>query len=167
MGTLKKIWIYFLIFIATFFILGFLTNYTMRDNYKNLNYEIKTQSPEIIVDECKTEYSHGYIKGSVTNNTGEHFQLKFLRIDIYNKEEKYLGTEYKELKYFNVDETIKFDINFRYENAGKIILSIVDKKEEIAKIGLLDKINLKDENVRIAAPIAGLLILHTVLPFLP
>lgn len=140
MGTIKKFWKYFLLFIVAFFLIGFLTNLVMKDNYHDVsNYEIKTVSPEIKVEEFKVEYSHGYIKGSVTNNTGKHLQLKYLRIDLYNKEGKYAGTEYKELKYFNVNETIKFDLNFRYREIEKATLSIVDKKEEV-KTNFIDGI---------------------------
>ena len=164
MGTIKKFWKYFLLFICAFFIIGFLSNLPMRDNYKDLSYEIKTTSPEIKVEESKVEYSHGYIKGSITNNTGKHLQLKYLRVDLYNKDGKFAGTEYKELKYFNVDETINFDINFKYENVNRVELKIVDKKEEIEKRGLLDSVNWEDDDVKIAAPIAGLLVFHTILP---
>jgi len=164
METIKKFWKYFLLFIVAFFLIGFLTNLSMRDNYKTLSYEIKTTSPEIKVEESKVEYSHGYIKGTVTNNTGKHIKVKYLRLDLYNKDKNYVGTEYRELKYFNVDETINFDINFRYTEIDKAILSIVNEKEEVKEIGLLDRINLEDDNVKIALPIAGILILHTVLP---
>ena len=165
MGTIKKFWIYFILFILFFLWVTFMVKFLMMDRYVNIsNYEIKTQSPEITVDEFKVEYSHGYIKGSVKNNTGDHIPLKYLRIDLYNKDKKYAGTEYKELKYFNVDETINYDINFKYDNVDKCILSIVDKKEETRVKKLLNKIDWKDESIKIGVPIAGLLILQTILP---
>ena len=142
-----------------------MVKFLMMDKYKDIsNYEILTESPEIKVDEFKVEYSHGYIKGKVTNNTGEHIQVKYLRLDLYNKDKKHVGTEYKDLKYFNVDETINFDINFKYDNIDKCVLSIVDEKEEIKAKDLLSKIDWTDEKMKIGVPIAGLLVLHTILP---
>lgn len=163
MGTLKKFRTYFLIFIAFFIVIGVLTNVAMRDNYKDVtNYEIKCESPVISVDECKATYSHGYIKGTVTNNTGKHLPLKYLQIDLYDKDGMYLGTEYKELKYFNVDETINFDINYTYSNTGRIVLDITDKMTKKESHNFFNGID--DEQLKIALPIAGVLIFCTILP---
>ena len=84
MGTLKKFWMYFLMFVGFFLLVTLLTNFLMRDDYKNTNYEIKSKSPVIEVTECKSAYSNGYIKGSVTNNTDKLIQIKYLKIDLYN-----------------------------------------------------------------------------------
>lgn len=163
MGTLKKFRTYFLIFIAFFIVIGFLTKLAMRDNYKEItNYEIKCEAPSISVTESKATYSHGYIKGSVTNNTGKHLPLKYLQIDIYDKDGMYLGTEYKELKYFNVDETINFDINYSYNNTGKLVIDITDEMSKKESNDFFK--NIDDEKLKIAAPIAGLLVLVTILP---
>ena len=69
METLKKFWKYFLMFIGFFLLITLLTNFLMRDDYKNANYEIKAKSPVIEVTGCKAAYSNGYIKGSVINNS--------------------------------------------------------------------------------------------------
>lgn len=163
MGTLKKFRTYFLIFIAFFIVIGLLTKLEMRENYKDItNYEIKCESPVILVDESKATYSHGYIKGTVTNNTGKHLPLKYLQVDLYDKDGMYLGTEYKELKYFNVDETINFDINYSYNNAGKVVLDITD---EISKKESYNFFNgIDDEQLEIALPIVGALVLCTIIP---
>lgn len=163
MGTLKKFRTYFLIFIAFFIVIGVLTNVAMRDNYKDVtNYEVKCESPVISVDECKATYSHGYIKGTVTNNTGKHLPLKYLQIDLYDKDGMHLGTEYKELKYFNVDETINFDINYTYSNTGKVVLDITDDMTKNESHNFFNGID--DEQLKIALPIAGVLIFCTILP---
>lgn len=163
MGTLKKFRTYFLIFIAFFIVIGFLTNVAMRENFKDIsNYEIKCESPVISVDECKATYSHGYIKGTVTNNTGEHLPLKYLQIDLYDKDEIYLGTEYKELKYFNVDEIISFDIDYSYNDVAKATLNITDTIPEKESFSFFE--GVEDDQLKIALPIAGLLVFYTILP---
>lgn len=173
MGTLKKFRTYFLIFIAFFIVIGFLTNVAMRENFKDISsYEIKCESPVISVDECKATYSHGYIKGTVTNNTGEHLPLKYLQIDLYDKDEIYLGTEYKELKYFNINETINYEINFNYNNVNIVKLQIVDEipgtgdiakeKETVGGVEINPMIN--EDTMKIAVPIAGLLVFYTIIP---
>lgn len=163
MGTLKKFRTYFLIFIAFFIVIGFLTKVAMRENFKDVSdYEIKCESPIISVEENRATYSHGYIKGTVTNNTGKHLPLKYLQIDLYDKDGIYLGTEYKELKYFNVDETISFDINYTYSNVGKAVLNVTDEMTKKESYKFFNDID--DEQLKIALPIAGLLVFYTILP---
>lgn len=163
MGTLKKFRTYFLIFISLFIVIGILTNLAMREDFKDItNCEIKCESPAIAVSESKATYSHGYIKGTVTNNTGKHLPLKYLQIDLYDKDGMYLGTEYKELKYFNVDETISFDINYTYNNAGKVVLDITDNMTKKEGFNLFKDID--DEQLKIALPIAGVLVFCAIIP---
>lgn len=163
MGTLKKFRTYFLIFIAFFIIIGLLTKLAMRENFKDIsNYEIKCESPVISLEESRATYSHGYIKGTVTNNTGKHLPLKYLQMDLYDKDGMYLGTEYKELKYFNVDETISFDINYTYSNVGKAVLDITDEMSKKERYNFFKGID--DDQLKIALPIAGLLVFYTILP---
>lgn len=162
METLKKFWMYFLMFIGFFLLVTLLTNFLMRDNYKNTNYEIKAESPAIEVTESKAAYSNGYIKGTVTNNTGELISLKYLQINLYNKDDVYLGSEYKELKLFNVNETINFDMSYNYLNIDKVTLGFTDEIPEEKGFNLFG--NVDDQTLKIAGPIAALLIIVTVLP---
>ena len=168
MSTIKTFWKYFLLFIIAFFLVNFLTNFAMKDHYKDItDYEIKTSKPEIEIIECKTEYTHGYIKADVKNNTGKHIQLKYLKIDFYNKDKKYIGTEYRELKYFNVNETISFNIDYNYENVNKFIVSIVDEKEKQYKIGFLnylDELNINENEKKIGMLGTGLVAIYLLFP---
>ena len=162
MDTMKKFKVYFFIFLGFFILSTLLTNFLMRDDYKNINYEIKSNSLEIQVTECKAAYSNGYIKGNITNNTDELIPLRYLEINIYDKDGVYVGSEYKELKYFNPKETISFDIAYNYLNADTTVINLTDKipkKEGIAFFG-----NMDDEQMKIAAPIAGVLLLFTIIP---
>ncbi len=166
MGTLKKFWMYFLMFIGFFLLITLLTNLLMRDDYKDItDYEVKSESPAIVVTECKAAYSNGYIKGSVTNNTEKLIPLKYLQINLYDKGGVYLGSEYKELKYFNVQETISFDINYNYVNVEKVTLGFTDEIPEKESFNLFK--NVDDQTLKIAAPIAGLLVFSTALVLIP
>lgn len=163
METMKKFKVYFFIFIGFFLLTAVLTNFLMRDDYKNITkYEIKSESPEIVVTECKAAYSTGYVKGSVTNNTGELIPLKYLQINLYNEDGIYLGSEYKELKYFNPKETINFDISYDYLNIDRVTLDLVDEIPE--KEGNEFLSNIDNEQLKVAAPIAGVLLLFTIIP---
>lgn len=162
MDTMKKFKVYFFIFLGFFILSTLLTNFLMRDNYKNINYEIKSESLEIQVSECKAANSNGYIKGSVTNNTGELIPLKYLQINLYDKDDVYLGSEYKELKNFYPQETINFDMSYDYLNIDKVVLNLIDEIPEKEGNDFLS--NLDDEQLKVAAPIAGVLLLFTIIP---
>lgn len=162
MGTLKKFRLYLLMFIGFFLLVTLLTNFLMRDDYKNTNYEIKEESPVITVTECKSAYSNGYIKGNITNNTEEIIPLKYLQINLYNKDDVYLGSEYKELKNFYPQETINFDISYNYLNIDKVTLGFVDEIPQKKGFNLFEGVD--DETMAIAGPIGALLVIVTVLP---
>ena len=173
MGTLKKFWIYFWMFVGFFLLVTLLTNFLMRDDYKNTKYEIKAESPVITVTESKAAYGNGYIKGSVTNNTGEIIPLKYLQINLYDKDEVYLGSEYKELKNFYPQETINFDMSYDYLNIDKVTLNFVDEIPQKKGFNLFEAVYtiggvnvepiITEETVKIAVPIGLLLALNTTL----
>lgn len=129
MGTLKKFCIYFIIFVIAFLLINCLTYATMYESYKDINYEIKETSPQISVNDCKAIYSQGYINGSITNDTGNLIPLKYLKVNLYDTDGIYLGSEYKELKNFYPDETINFDTEYHYNNVDKVVFSITDNKK--------------------------------------
>lgn len=162
METMKKFKIYFYIFILAFLIITLLTNLLMRDNYRAIDYKVKSNLLEMKVVECKAAYSTGYIKGSVTNNTGELIPLKYLQINLYNKDDVYLGSEYKELKNFYPQETINFDIGYDYINTDKVVLGLIDEIPQKEQNNFL--VDLGDEQLEIAAPIAGTLLLLAIIP---
>jgi len=162
MGTLKKFRLYLLMFIGFFLLVTLLTNFLMRDDYKNGNYEIKVKSPAITVSECKVAYSTGYIKGSVINTTGELMPLKYLQVNLYNKDGVYLGSEYKELKNWYPEETINFDMSYNYLNIDKVTLGFVDEIPQKKAFNLFEGVD--DETLAIAAPIGALLVIVTALP---
>ena len=163
METLKKFRLYLFMFIGFFILATVLTNFLMRDDYKNIiNYEIKIESPKVVVAECKAAYSRGYIKGNITNDTEELIPLKYLQINLYDENNVYLGSEYKELKNFHPKETINFDISYDYLNINRVIIDFVDEIPQKEGINLIG--NVDDDILKIAAPIAGLLVFCTVIP---
>ena len=127
MLKMKNYFIFLLLFLFLFIYVGVLTNIEMKERYEDVKYTCNFESPKIHVEESKKLYSKGSIKGNITNDTKEHLRDKFLQFDFYNEYGSYLGTESQEIKIFNVDEKVKFDINYNYKNVKKIEVSFVDK----------------------------------------
>ncbi len=131
MLKIKNYFKFLILFLCLFLFVEIATNVNMRKKYEDFtNYIINTDSPKVLVKESKVSYSSGYITGSIINDTGTHIKDKYLEFDFYNKYGIYLGTEYKEIKYFNIDEKISFDIKYKYTEVGKIEIDFVDKMQK-------------------------------------
>ena len=164
MKRMKKFFIYLVLFVGLYLFVSIMTKLGMRENYKNIvNHEITLESPKVTISESKATYSHGYIKGNILNDTGNHLKNKYLQFDFYDKDNLYVGTEFKEIKYFNVKETISFELNYKYNNVEKIKIKFVDEvtKPQISSFNIFDT---EDENLKIAVPIASVLGLLIILP---
>lgn len=164
MARMKQFFLYFLMFIAFFIFVSLFTNLAMKERFEDItNHEINISSPQIIVTESKASYSGGYIRGTITNDTGEHIKDKYLQFDFYDKDGIYLGTESKDIKYFNVDEKISFDISYTYQNVNKIKISFVD---EITKVGSnnYNIFNFSEEEQKLIVPVALIVGLYAILP---
>lgn len=158
MAKMKKFLKYLIWLVLLYLIVNGLTYLATKDDYKELtNYTISTDSPKIEVTESMATYTHGYIKGQVTNNTGEHIQKTYLQLDFYDKEGIYLGKEYKALEYFNSNETIKFDVDYTYTNVSKIKIGISNQIEEATR-------PKTQKTVEKWWPIAGIVALIYLLP---
>lgn len=158
MAKMKKFLKYLIWLVLLYLIVNGLTYLATKDDYKELtNYTISTDSPKIEVTESMATYTHGYIKGQVTNNTGEHIQKTYLQLDFYDKEGIYLGKEYKALEYFNSNETIKFDVDYTYTNVSKIKIGISNQIEEATRPEI-------QKTVEKWWPIAGIVTLIYLLP---
>lgn len=164
MQKMKKFFMYLILVVGLFVFVNLMTNLAMRENFTTItNHEIVVESPKVTVSESKATYSYGYIKGNISNDTGEHLKDKFLQFDFYDKDGIYVGTESKEIKYFNVDETINFDLNYEYTSVNKIKISFVN---EVIKPQTehLNPFNVDDETLKIALPIAAVLGLFVIIP---
>lgn len=128
MERMKKFFLYFVIFIAFFLFVELFTNLQVRENFQDVNnYEVAITSPKISITESMASKNSGYIKGNITNDTGEHIRDKYLQFEFYDKDGIYLGTESQQMKYFNVNETASFDIAYKYKNVDRIKISFGDK----------------------------------------
>lgn len=127
MLKIKNYFKFLILFLLFFLFVEVLTNIQMRERYENvLNYTVNVSSPKVIVEESKASYYSGYIFGYITNDTGKHIKDRYLQFNFYDNDGMYVGTEVKEIKYFNVDEKVKFDIQYNYKNVNRIEIIFTD-----------------------------------------
>lgn len=130
MKTMKKFWKYFLNFVILVLIVSGLT-YLGTKGIKNeeedkvISYTTQTTSPIIEITECK----NGKLKGIIKNDTSILINMIYVKAEFYDKNEKLLETKYYEIKYFNVGERAKFEIEFSNKNVTNVNVTSVESKK--------------------------------------
>ena len=170
MGTIKKFFNYFLLFIALFVFVEIFRELALKKAEKEkymIDYTVNVNSPKIIVSSSKDSDTQVSIKGCIINETGEHIKDKVLQFDFYDNNNTYLGTELKQINYFNVNEKIKFDISRNYKNVDRIDILYLDeaiKHEEENTDEITKILNTDNSTVKIALPIAAVLTMLMIIP---
>lgn len=125
---MKKILKYVIGLIVLIIVVKVLVYFLTKPYYQDMNnYELLENIPVVIeVTESKVAKNKGYIKGTVTNETGELISNMNIKFDFYNENGNFLGSEYKLIGVFNATEQVKFDIKYQYENVAKIEISIIN-----------------------------------------
>lgn len=135
MARMKTFLLYLILFVSFFIFSSVISNWAVKGlNEKITDIEILTKTPIIAVDNCETGKYSGNISGTVRNDTGKHIEKAFLKIDLYNQSNRYIGTKYEELRYFNVNELLKFSTKFRFEDVEAIKLSVVYDERQVEQI---------------------------------
>lgn len=123
---MKKILKYVILLIVIYLVSQLFTYLLTKPNYQEMkNFDVLIDKPKVMVTESKVSKNKGYIKGTITNNTGEIIKNLKVRFDFYNNQGKFVGTEYREEDIFNSTEIINFDIRYAYKNVDEIKISIV------------------------------------------
>lgn len=131
MKTIKKFWKYFILFILLFLFVSGITHLGTlqnKNNIHNVNYLLEINIPvDVNIENCQATTRKGYVKGNIVNHTGELMTNKYLQFSFYNSNNYLLKTEFKEIKYFNVNEKIPFDVTVPCEDIDKVLISLVDE----------------------------------------
>lgn len=128
MATVKKIALYGVIIVVFAILTNFMIKVGLRNTYKTISGEIKTSSPEIIMEEVKTTDVNGYAKGKIKNNSDKDIERMYIKLDLYSKRNVNLGTEYLEINNLKVGKEQEFEIKYRYSNVNHYEVTIIDSK---------------------------------------
>ncbi len=93
-------------------------------------FEVHSDILPVKIEEAKTTKVNGYIKGYVQNVLEEEISGKYMKFDLYNKEDELKGTEYIEIGTIQPGERKNYEMQYNYKNIEKFILTIVNNKEE-------------------------------------
>jgi hypothetical protein len=131
MKTMKKFWKYFLNFIVLFLIVTGFTYWGTKIGDKKANepsheitYTAQESSPIIEITKCTSKE----ITGIAKNDMGVLINVIYIKADFYDENNNLLGTEYEEIRYFNVGEKSKFKIEFDFKNVAKVEVTATETK---------------------------------------
>lgn len=126
--AMKKILRYVVMLIVIYLVVQIFVYFLTKAYYIDLqNYEILVKEPKIEITDSKVSKNKGYISGKTTNNTGTLIKELKIKFDFYNEDGNFLGSEYKEIDYFNVNEVVNFDVKYYYQNVNEFKVSIISK----------------------------------------
>ena len=126
--AMKKILRYVVMLIVIYLVVQIFVYFLTKAYYVDLqNYEILVKEPKIEITDSKVSKNKGYISRKATNNTGTLIKELKIKFDFYNEDGKFLGSEYKEIDYFNVIEVVNFDVKHYYQNVNEFKVSIISK----------------------------------------
>lgn len=129
MARLRRFLIYFLIFLAFYFLSNIAIIHILKSTYKDRLSGATTDSPYIEIEEFQTTLTNGYIKGKVTNNTGEDMIDKVVKVDLISPRGVVVGTKYVDVGTIRAGETKDFETHFNYDNVTSSKVSLIDKSE--------------------------------------
>ena len=120
---------WFLWAILIFLFVGIGTYVCVRSMYQPItDYEIQTQNPVIKVEVAKRTNVNGYIKGSITNIEESEMKGKYIEFTFYTENGIEIGKEHVEVGSIESKQTKTYEVNFRYPNVKRFIVTINDSK---------------------------------------
>lgn len=127
MKTMKKFLKYLILFVLLFlWVTGLMYLGTMNKNKeeeKTIECTAQTTSPVIEITECKD----GILKGTIKNDTSILINVIYVKAEFYDEDNNLLATKYSEIKYFNVGEKSKFEIEFSNKDVANVKVTSVEK----------------------------------------
>lgn len=131
MKTMNKFWEYFLNFIVLFLLVSGLMHLGTMEAIKvekkekqTIECVTQTLSPTIEITKCED----GILQGTIKNDTNILISLIYVKAEFFDRNNNLMETKYFEIKYFNVGEKAKFEIEFTNKNVTNVKVTSVETK---------------------------------------
>jgi len=138
MKTMKKFLLYFLIFLAFYFLSNLVSIGILKDSYKDTQFSVGFDSPKIELTESKSTFTNGFVKGKITNETINGIVGKYLKLDFFNKRDNNIGTKYVDFGNLASGESKDFVSRFNFDGVESVKASLIDEAELPKNRNLLD-----------------------------
>jgi len=112
-----------------------LENGLIYDMYKKINGEINNNlGIEIINNESRATNVNGYMNLSVKNNMSSNLENRYMKLDLYNKQDLLALTEYVDISGLKENELKDFQLKFNANNIEKYKISVVNEKPDTSGV---------------------------------
>ena len=154
MSRLKTFGKYLLMFVAFYIFVTVASIGFIKGTYETMEQNVYSSDEiQIEVDEAKSTFVNGYVKGKLTNNSDSDIHSKYVKINFLSKKGNVILTKYLDIDELKAKETKNFTINFEAENIKSFNMSIVDEyiqeKSNAQLINLSDAENEEIKNISI------------------
>ena len=135
MDRMKTFFIYFLLFVGLFLVSNMLENGLIYDMYEKINGEINNNyGIEVVNNDSRATNVNGFMNLSVINGMDSSLENRYLKLDLYNKQDLLALTEYIDLNGLNPNEKKDFNLKFNANNIDRYEASVVDEKPDTSGI---------------------------------
>lgn len=131
MSRLKTFFIYFLIFVAFYFISNFLINAFIKTSYyKITKYDIDVNEVTVTIMNARASKDDGYIEGKISNPKDESVKEKYMVVELFSENDVSLGKEYLKIDIIRQKEIKDFKVTFTYDNVKSFKITFIDEEEK-------------------------------------
>ena len=134
MKRMKTFFIYFLIFVAFYFISNLLIDAYIKASYSKIaEYEIDVKEATVTIIEAKSSKDGGYIEGKISNPTKEDVLNKYMVVELISENGVSLGSEYVKIDRLKAETIKDFKVSFTIDNVKSFKITLISEEEK-AKI---------------------------------
>ena len=135
MDRMKTFGRYLIIFILFYVFVSFASYGFIRSTLSNMEISNnEMESPEVTIEEAKSSRVHGYVKGTVKNNTEETYgDNTYIKYDFISNKGNIITSKYLDVSNMKPGDTKDFNVRFNAENIAKTSMSLVNSNEIIDK----------------------------------
>lgn len=154
MSRLKTFGKYILMIVGFYIFSTILSIGFISTTYNEMEENIYPDSSILVkIEEAKSTFVNGYIKGNITNNTGSDIQSKYVKIELLSKKGNEILTKYIQIDELKAGETKNFTINFEAENIKSFNVKVTDdygyEESDVHLINLKDAENEEVKGISI------------------
>ena len=122
---MKTFFIYFLLIVLFFIYSQIMIYIGIRTTYKDKVVEIETTIP--MEAQVKATSVNGIANVKIKNTTDKDIEGKYIKLECYSKHDTLMGTKYIQINKIGENEEKEFEIEFKYNEVEKAIITIVDE----------------------------------------
>lgn len=160
MARMKTFLIYLLILVAFYIVSSLLAYWYIQSTYTTIeSHVIENSNIQVAIDDAEATFVNGYVSGTITNNSEEAINSKYIKFDLFSERNNKILSKYLQINEIKPGETQSFKMNFRAENIASCYVEVTDTAEQTENTQIINIDNLADDPYDGIAVFASIFIL--------